>query len=376
MRISFVLLDAQVTGGQMVALELMRAARSAGHDTLAVFPDRGPMLDRLDAEGLRWRVAKLEHSFRFDQARNLAEILRSERVDVVNAHTLFVGNALASLAARMARVPFVMHVHIGERYSSRAPVAALQRRLALRTARRSAAIVAVSKALRDVVVEAGVASELVTVVHNGVRVRPLGDRPPADGVRLVCIARLAPVKGQTILLEALARAGAGLSVKLVGDDLEHGGAYRAQLERLAVELGIADRVEFLGHRADVPELLDAADALVLPSLDEGLPIVGLEAMERARAVVATAVGGTPELVLHERTGLLVEPSSPDALAGALRRLRNDPEALVRYGEAGRSRVESAFTVEQMADRTLEVLARAASSSRRDTDGRPRARGAR
>ena len=354
LKVAFVLLDGDVTGGQVVAHQLMQGLRSAGHEALAVFPREGPMVERVRADGLAVRVLPLRRTYRLDEAAGLARVLRTERVTLLDAHTLFVGTQLTRIAALLARVPLVEHVHIEERFSGRPAVAAAQRLLARATAAVPAATIAVSGRARASAIANGAVPGRVVVVHNGVAVGPAVPPPPGQALRLVCAARLAHVKGQDVLIEALALAGPGIEVGFAGADLEQGGAYRARLEARAAELGVAGSVRFLGHRNDLPALLDAADALVLPSRDEGLPLVALEALARARAVVATAVGGLPELITNDFTGLLCAPGSPESLALALRRLRDEPGLRTRLGEAGHARVAEGFALEQMQARTLAV----------------------
>ena len=117
---------------------------------------------------------------------------------------------------------------------------------------------------------------------------------------------------------------------------------------------MADRVHFLGFRSDVPDLLAACDIFVLPSLCEGLPLAILEAMAAWKPVVATAISGTDETVVHGVTGLLVPPADPAALAGAIQSLLADPEASRRLGLAGRARVAREFLVETMVARVEAV----------------------
>src|SRR5213078_762420 len=141
---------------------------------------------------------------------------------------------------------------------------------------------------------------------------------------------------------------------LVGEDLEGGGAFRTELEREAEREGAAGRVLFTGYREDAPALIARFDVLALPSTIEGLPLVILEAMARGRPVVATPVGGTPELVVDGETGLLVPPRDPAALAAALQRVLEDRDLADRLGEAGRRRVSERFTLEGMTRRMLEL----------------------
>ena len=140
---------------------------------------------------------------------------------------------------------------------------------------------------------------------------------------------------------------------LAGRDLEQGGAFQEALERESERLGVRERVEF-GFRDDVPDLLETLDVVALPSWTEGLPIVLLEAMAHGRPVVATPVGGTPELVTDGETGLLVPPRDPEALAAALRRVLDDPDLARRLGTAARARVAERFTAAEQARRTLAI----------------------
>jgi glycosyltransferase involved in cell wall biosynthesis len=163
-----------------------------------------------------------------------------------------------------------------------------------------------------------------------------GERPI-----VLTIARLDPQKGHVHLLAAAAEVPDAVFL-LAGE-----GGERPRLEAQARALGIAGRVRFLGHRDDVPELLAACDLLVLPSLYEGLPLSVLEAMAAGRPVVATAVGGTDEAVVHGETGLLVPAAAPAALAEAIRHLLGDPVRAARLGQAGRARASREFSLARM-----------------------------
>ena len=331
MNVAFLLIDGNVTGGQVVAHELMRGVRDAGGTPLAYLPTGGPMAARLEEDGIAVARLPLRRSYRIDQARAFARTLKRAQCDVVNTHTLYVGNQLARLAASFARIPLVQHAHIVEHYSARPPIAYLQRGIEHATIRIPAAFIAVSDPIRDHLIAAGARADRIRVIHNGVALAPDSDPPEQEGLTLVRPARLAAVKGQDVLIEALALTPNDVRVRLVGDDLE-GGVFRQELERRVDDLGLATRVEFLGHRSDLADLIKEAQGTVLPSRDEGLPLVALEAMAASRPVVASAVGGLPALIDDGKNGLLVQHDSPRDLADALIRLRNDP-ALRQIGRA-------------------------------------------
>ncbi len=172
---------------------------------------------------------------------------------------------------------------------------------------------------------------------------------------ILTVARLHAQKGHCYLLEAVARVP---EVRLIcaGE-----GPEESRLREYARRLGVDDRVDFLGYRTDVPELLESCDLFVLPSLFEGLPISVLEAMAMGKPVIGTAVGGTLEVIRNGSTGLLVPPADSAALADAIRTLTADRALCWRLGAAGRARVRAEFSEEAVVHRTValyeELLAR-------------------
>jgi glycosyltransferase involved in cell wall biosynthesis len=257
----------------------------------------------------------------------------------------------------------ISHLHIENHF--RLASRPVLRTLDNATARLAAKLVAVSESTREAYERQGYPRG-IEVLYNGVEVatpaanggfrRELGldDATPLIGE----VGRLCDVKGQRELIEALALVP-GAHAVLVGRDLEQGGAYQRELEREAERRGVRDRVAFAGER-DAREVLPDVDVLALPSWTEGLPLVVLEAMAHARPVVATPVGGTPEVVVDGATGLLVPPRDPERLAEALRRLVDDRELRGRLGDAGRRRVVERFGVERMNARMLELYDEVAS----------------
>ncbi len=166
------------------------------------------------------------------------------------------------------------------------------------------------------------------------------------------VGRLTPVKGIPYLLQAarmLLLQGANVKVLVVGD-----GSIRPDLMTQTRDLGISENVVFLGHREDTDELLQAMDIFVLPSLSEGIPMALLEAMAASRAVVASRVGGIPEIVEDGFEGFLVEPMDVNSLAERCRRLIESPDVARKMGEQARKRVERDFSATAMADRVALV----------------------
>jgi glycosyltransferase involved in cell wall biosynthesis len=176
-------------------------------------------------------------------------------------------------------------------------------------------------------------------------------------VEILAVGRLSREKGQLMLLAAIAelrRRGAAARLRLVGD-----GPLRDQLEGEARALGIEDIVTFSGSvgQDEMPALFRQADVFCQPSFGEGIPVVLMEAMAVGLPVVSTSVAGIPELVEHERAGLLVPPGRPDLLADALSRLVASADLRVTMGREGRSIVEQNFEVMACAERVAALFAK-------------------
>jgi glycosyltransferase involved in cell wall biosynthesis len=339
--------DSDVFGGsEEAALHLMASLdRGRWEPVLLHHPDPGVarLVDGAARLGIRTNaVPRVDPRRRLTGVFRLWRAVRAERPAIFHAHLSWpFACKYGVLAAWLARVPATvgtaqLYVEPGNTRRSRLMLGLLRR------------IIAVSDEVKArYAQELRVPARKLAVVRNAIRVPPSGRMPdPALRAELVggrpdyvvlTPARLHEQKGHAYLLAAAAQVPDATFV-LAGD-----GPLRTELERRARELGIADRCVFLGHRSDVPDLLAAADLLVLPSLFEGLPVSVLEARAAQRPVVATAIGGTDEAVTHEVTGLLVPPRDPSALASAIRRLRADPALAQRLTAAGRERVERDFS---------------------------------
>jgi glycosyltransferase involved in cell wall biosynthesis len=353
MRIAHVVIGGEVAGGQMVALQLARAAREAGHEVWFISPTDGPFLELVRGEGMHAGVVTIGGALDVRSVTRLRRELRRAHIDVVHVHGHFSVNVVARVAGRLAGARVLSHMHIENAFRTGMGRGA-QVALDNATARLCYSIVAVSEATAASLRRQGYPGRRIVVVHNGIDVGPAAPVRLAQAPTILEVARLADVKGQRTLLRALTELEA--TAVLVGRDLEQGGAYERELRDEAERLGIADRVVFAGYRDDVPELLAGCDVFCLPSLAEGLPLVVLEAMAQGRPVVASAVGGTPELVDDGTTGLLVPAGDVAALTSALGAVLADPERARAMGEAGRSRVEREFSLAEAARRVLALYA--------------------
>jgi glycosyltransferase involved in cell wall biosynthesis len=287
----------------------------------------------------------MRNDFSLGAARRIAAELRERAPELVHCHT-GRANWLGGLGARWAGVPALTTRRMDRRVKRGLRTRYLYRHLMRRA-------VAISRAVERRLLDGGVPAQKISVIWSAIDLDAIIPHAPRELVRerlgagpgmtcLLVAANLVHRKGIDVLLTALSRRASPCSLWIAGDGVE-----RAALERLAAQLGVAERVRFLGRRTDVPDLLEACDVFVLPSRQEGLGVAALEAMARARPVVASAIGGLAELVQHGVTGLLTPPGDAAALASALELLIADPERARRMGRAGAERVKQGFLADQM-----------------------------
>ncbi|HEY9888077.1 MAG TPA: glycosyltransferase, partial [Candidatus Obscuribacterales bacterium] len=194
------------------------------------------------------------------------------------------------------------------------------------------------------IIHCGVEPDLFTpVAHSG------------QGTRLLYVGRLAAMKGLPVLFEALSTLGdryPEVKLTVVGD-----GSERAAIEASAVQLGLGDRVEFVGYKsqAEVRDYLQATDIFVLPSFAEGVPVVLMEAMAAGVPVLTTQIAGVPELVTHQETGWLVPPGDAKALAAALETLIADAALRNRLSQAGQAKVAADFNIGLEAQKLADIF---------------------
>jgi glycosyltransferase involved in cell wall biosynthesis len=338
---------------------LVAGTLARGEDSMAFVADQlGVKVVRIDELGreispLRDLVATIK----------LARLIRKERPQILHTHTAKAGTVgrVAAMLAGARRPPIVVHTfhgHVLRGYFG--PLPSLFFRLLERwLAAGTTALVAVSPQVRDDLVALGVARrEQFAVIRLGIELdervaaeqngrlesrRYLGI--PGDRFTVGWIGRMTSVKRTDDILVAfkqLRENGVEATLCLVGD-----GPDRPELERRAHELGVIRDTLFLGYQEDVAPFYAAVDALVLPSSNEGTPVSAIEALAAGRPVVATSVGGVPDVVREGEDGFLVDAGATDQLAERLERLARNPQLRERMGAQGRQRVLPRYAVDRL-----------------------------
>ena len=290
----------------------------------------------------------------------VVDLVRSHSFDIVHAHEV-KSDVIAYLASLLRRVPIVttMHGWIGNSRKAR-----VFTRVDRRVVRGFDRVIAVSGQIERELAAAGVPSDRLRLLHNAIvldRYRRTGRSGwlaahsggvPMTRPVLASIGRLSFEKGHADLIEALAvlaRRGRRVSLVLAGD-----GPERSHLVEQIRSRGLEGSVLLPGYLAEPQRLLEESDLMVLPSHTEGLPNAVLEALAMEVPVLATRVGGTPEVVTHGETGWLVPSRQPDALADGIEAFLADPEGWRRMAGRGRAIVEENFSFERRT-RRLEAL---------------------
>lgn len=349
------LLESDAPGGaERMTLLLAEELRRRGHSVCPVGPDNGSgwLAEQFRARGFAPETFSIRRALDWRCLRGLVRLIERREIDLVHSHE-FTMSVYGAAAALMRRKPHIMTMHGGVYYTHR-----WWRRVALRWAcHNSSSVLAVSSATRAQLQQAlHLPDGAVDVIPNGVDFQP-GLRDPvrrelavAEGeVLIVAVGSLYAVKGHIVLLRALAELGtSGCAMPYRLAIVGHGEEETA-LRAFVLAHGLSDRVVLLGYRPDIPSVLAAADIFAMPSLSEGLPLALLEAMVAGKAVIASDVGGIPEIVTTGDDGLLTRAGDHGALALALRRLIEDSVYRAALGRRAQLRASTHFSVERMTD---------------------------
>jgi glycosyltransferase involved in cell wall biosynthesis len=351
--------NAIVGGMESAVLRLARRLPRAAFRLTALCPFESAFTEALRESDVAVQIAPIGETLRWQAIQHAVSLVREHGIGVIHAH-MPAAHALGALAGRITNTPVLATIH--------AMHLSMWDFEAHRLARTHLCIV--SEAARAHALALGVAAESLSVIRNGVDSECFVPRPGAlpraheAGATVGYVGRLSPEKHPALFLRAAALVHArrpATRFVVIGD-----GPLRADLESLAARLRIEHVVTFEGECSDMPTRYQGLDLLVCPSWQEGTPLAVLEAMACAIPVVATDVGGLPELVVSGATGWLVPAGDEAAMAQRTLALLDAPTTMHRFGRAARERARTRFSLDEQASRTaslLERLARDAPRSR-------------
>jgi glycosyltransferase involved in cell wall biosynthesis len=339
----------------------------------------GPFVDELVERRIplsEYRISTFRSVGALAQQVKLARHIARHRIRIVHAYN-FYGNVFAIPPARVAGAVAIASIRDCAPY-----LTPMQKRLQRAVCRFADCVLVNADAVKDWLMADGYSASKIVVIRNGVDLSRFSRAPEPEKLRLelglapdtplvAVVSRLTRLKGLEDFLEAVARISPRFPdarFLVVGETNPQHRPYLDELKSLTARLGVGDRVIFTGLRSDVPALMASVNVSVMPSLNEALSNVLLESMAAGAPVVATRVGGTPEALTDGRTGLLVPPADPTALAGSIARLLEDGQLAARLGRAARQTIADRFSVDRMVKTTeevyLDLLDRKTSSIRR------------
>jgi len=358
----------EVGGAQHnMLLGLPRLDRDRYEHHIVSIMNRMQMRQQFLKAGIGVHTLGLSHKTDLAVAFRLRSLLKQLRPDILHTY-LIHGNVLGRIVGRLVGTPVIIgsELTIGQAGRLGRLVTKLTNPLT------DAVEVNSETGGKAIVADLGVQPEKIEVVLPGLDLEAFGGSKGRTGVRgelgletnqhlVLYTGRLRPVKGVDYGIKAFAQALAeqpDMHMALAGE-----GEQRQQLENLTVELGISEKVSFLGVRNDLASVLAAADSVLIPSLTEGFPRVAIEAMASSKPVVATRVGGTPEAIIDGETGILVPPKDIDAMASAITRVVTDPDLQSRLGSSARQRTEQHYSAASYVARLDEMYQRWANTAK-------------
>lgn len=351
-----------VGGTEVLVDRLIRRLADRFHFVVACLDEAGELGQQLVDDGFEVNQLGRRPGFDWGCVRRLGRRLESQGVQLVHAHQ-YTPFAYAAAMRALGRRPRIVFTEHGRFYPD---VASRKRKLFNRVmTSRHDRFIAVGGSVRQALIDKeGLPGPQIEVVYNGVSQSPLRPTPAqradvraelgvAESEFLVLqVARLDTIKDHATALRTIAaavRQDPRLKLHIIGD-----GPERPSIERQVAELGLAHSVKILGQRRDVPRLLAAADAFLLTSVSEGIPVTIIEAMAARLPVISTAVGGVPEMIENGVSGMLASAGDDAGLASALVRLANDAQFRNGLIDCGAHRAAQCFSEDLMIERYAHI----------------------
>jgi len=341
-------------GGAQQVVYLSNGLRQQEIDNILVCPPDSGVDHAARKAGIKVANLKCAGDYDLAFAFRLRQLVLSEKPDIIHCHSRRGGDFLGGLAASGTDTPAVISRRVDN------PESALIANLRYRPFCR---VIAISEAVASALLETGLDADRLTVIRDAVDAGQFSTRPDHESFRAefglsdsdivaAAIAQLIPRKGHRYLLEAMAQIKAShpdLRLIIFGQ-----GPLETELRERTVRLGLGGTVQFAGFRQDLDDYLACLDLLVHPALAEGLGVATLKAAAAGIPVVAFSAGGLREAVEDGKTGLLTPPKDVEALAAAMTELAESPDLRRRFGDAGRARMQSEFSIHAMVDDHMQL----------------------
>lgn len=356
MNLLFVINNSINYGGAERYVSVLANALVKGGFRVVVIACDGPITKYLDRKIIHEKIEPMKGISKQDQlkiAKVIEKVCKKHDIDLIHCNSLADFRA-SSLIKNILDIPLIFTAHLIAETPETPIIGAELGKMADK-------VIAISNFIRTHLIKTGLFESKLSLTYHGIDVNKFKQRKPSSRLKfslgargneriIMNVARLYPIKGIDQLIRAvpiILEKGNSIKVVSVG-----GGFYKDEYASLAKTLGINNKIVFLGARDDVEKLLSAADIFCLSSRSESLSLAILEAMAEGKPVVATKVGGIPEVVIDNTTGLLVPAENPQALANAINKLLEDKDLAKRLGNNGKERVHKLFKLDRMVNETI------------------------
>lgn len=354
----YVIPSLEVGGAERVVINLARTVdRNRFNPIVCCLNDKGILANELEKTGIRVIALNKKGKFDFSVISKLIRVIKENNIKIIHTH-LWGANFWGRIAAKLTKIPVIIATEHNVDIWKPQVYFMLDRWLARKTDK----IIVVSNKVKEFYAHKGIPTWKLEVIYNGIQAihpQPVAYNPQIreefgikdNEIVLAIIGRLVPQKGHRYLFEAISSLNGQyrLKVLVVGD-----GPLMANLKSQVAGLKLQERIIFTGLRKDVLKILEEVDILVMPSLREGLPITALEAMAAGVPIIATKVGGLPELIKDNKTGLLIEPANGVAIKDAIEKLINDKDLSDNLKNNARNTVQKEFNIMGMVNKTQRL----------------------
>jgi glycosyltransferase involved in cell wall biosynthesis len=356
MNILYLIESSEPGGAESLVVSLANGFRNRGNTCVIGLLEDGWLNDQLKAGNFETIMLQQNRSYDFPFTRELYSIIRKYNIDIIHAHE-FAMNTYGTIIGALARLPVITTIHGQNYYWLK-----LRRRVAYRMASRLSKMVAVSESLKSFLSESvGIEKSRIITLHNGIEVEKYNVRLDAKQIFAIknelsisdhqqvvaTVGMLVPVKDHMMLIDAaykVLRCCPNTVFLVIGD-----GPLRHKLTDHAKSLGIERNLRFTGFKTCIAEILQIIDVYVCSSISEGLSLSILEAMAARKPVIATNVGGNPEIIVHGENGFLVPQKNAEELSIKIIMTLRDNQLADRLGSNGQQNVQQKFSREQMID---------------------------
>ena len=346
MNIMHVVLSLEYGGLEKVVIDLASHLNNSRFKVTICCLDRlGDLAEEAKKNGIKVIFVKRKPGINFSLPLRLRRVFKDEKIDIVHTHN-HAAMLYGTLGAKLAGIHKIFNtIHGREKKIKNSRIWSLAWKM-------NSKIIAISEdAKRELVKNTRIDYERIDVIYNGIDMSKF-KKSEVNGNIIGTVSRLSPEKDNFTMLEAFSKVAEEIDsarLTIAGD-----GPLKESLKAKVESLKLGGKVRFLGFRNDIPEVLSGFSVFALFSLTEGISISLLEALASGKPVVATNVGGNPEVVVDGITGLLVPPKEPERMAEAIIKILLDKEMAGRMGEVGRKRVEEKFSLERMVKEYQEI----------------------